>query len=278
MSEPNARDANIEAVRASARLNAPDRYYASLFAPAAVRADLIALAAFTGEIDRIARHISEPAIGEIRIQWWREALAGSGSGTSSGNPVLDAFADVAKRHSLDPAMIDDFLDAHAHVLHADAPVDDAALDFELQIIDGTPFTFAAQILGIELDDEARELIHQAARAAGMARIGLELPFTLRAGRSPLPEKQSPLDADNPEDWRPRIAWLAAEAIAAMAAVRRHLAGKQRDFTTALLPLALVEPHFRALQEPRHDPTRDIVEIAPLGSLWRIARAHWTGRL
>jgi phytoene synthase len=33
-----------------------------------------------------------------------------------------------------------------------------------------------------------------------------------------------------------------------------------------------------LQGARHEPVRDIVEIAPIARLWRIARAHWSGRL
>ena len=74
MTETEQKIANLEAVRASARLNAPDRYYAALFAPAAVRDDLIALAAFCGEIARIGRQVSEPVMGEIRITWWRDAL------------------------------------------------------------------------------------------------------------------------------------------------------------------------------------------------------------
>ena len=63
MTETEQKIANLEAVRASARLNAPDRYYAALFAPAAVRDDLIALAAFCGEIARIGRQVSEPVDG-----------------------------------------------------------------------------------------------------------------------------------------------------------------------------------------------------------------------
>jgi hypothetical protein len=77
VTETEQKIANLEAVRASARLNAPDRYYAALFAPAAVRDDLIALAAFCGEIARIGRQVSEPVMGEIRITWWRDPCAGS---------------------------------------------------------------------------------------------------------------------------------------------------------------------------------------------------------
>lgn len=277
MIETEHRIANLQAVRASARLNALDRYYAALFAPAAVRDDLIALAAFSGEIARIGRQINEPAAGEIRIAWWRDALLAAEHGVS-GNPVLDVFADVVKRHALSPERIEDFLSAHAEALYVDAPADDQALNRRLRAIDGTPLALAAQILGVAVDERANEVLDAAARAAGMARIGLELPYALMHGRSPLPVARSPNPFESPADWHPQIAWLAAEAAAAMGVVRRHLADKPQAFITALLPLALVGPYFRALQMPRHEPTRDLVEIAPLARLWRIARAHWTGRL
>jgi phytoene synthase len=267
----------LETVRASARLYAPDQYYAALFAPLSVRDDLIALAAFCGEIERVGRQVSEPTLGEIRIAWWRDSLLGEEIGVS-GNPVLDAFADVVRRHALPPESIASFLDAHAQALYADAPADDAALDANIAAVDGVPLECAAQILNVVFDARAKEIPSAAARAAGMARIARTLPYALSRGRLPLPEARSPNRYLSAQDWHPQIAWLATEAKDAMVTVRRLLKGEPRPLITALLPLALVEPYFRALQASRHEPTRDLIEIAPLARLWRIARAHWTGRL
>jgi phytoene synthase len=268
---------NTDAVRASARLNAPDRYYAALFAPPDIRDDLIAIAAFDGEIARIAPRVSDAALGEIRIAWWRDALLGNERERGlTGNPVLDRFSDVVKRHNLPHDDIENYLSAHTEALFADPPADDVALNTSFRAIDATPFAFALQVLHGPLDADARDLIDAAGRASGLTRIGLTLPYALAAGRSPLPDARSPSSKD--ADWREQIAWLAHEAKAALAAVKRQLAGKPRIFTTALLPLALIEPYFRALQEPRNEPRRDIVEMAPLARLWRIARAHWTRTL
>jgi phytoene synthase len=275
----NARETtfNTDAVRASARLNAPDRYYAALFAPPEVRDDLVAIAAFDGEIARIAPKVSDAALGEIRITWWRDALLGSAREASlSGNPVLDEFARVVKRHHLPNEDIESYLRAHTDALFADPPADDMALNRAFRAIDGMPLAFAMRVLHGALDTDAEDLIDAAARASGLTRIGLTLPYALAAGRSPLPDARSPTSDD--ANWRSQIAWLADEAKAALSAVRRELVGKPRTFTTALLPLALIEPYFRALQDPRHEPARDIVDIAPLARLWRIARAHWTRRL
>ena len=277
MSNSDTRAIDLDAVRLSARTHAPDRFYAALFAPQEAREDLIALAAFTGEIERISRLVSEAALGEIRVAWWRDAFLSRGESGQSGNPVLDAFAEVIRRRALSLGLIEDYLAAHADALYGEPPADDAALAKSMRIIDGAPFEFAASILGATLDEP---LISAASRSSGFARIGLELPYALMRHRAllPLARSPNPFGPDEPRDWRPQIAWLASEGRKAHAEVRRELKGKSKATTTALLPLALVEPYFRALQDPRHEPARDILEIAPIARLWRIARAHWSGRV
>ena len=51
-----------------------DRYLASLFAPDELRPYLLALYAFNIEIARVRETVSEAALGEIRLQWWRDAI------------------------------------------------------------------------------------------------------------------------------------------------------------------------------------------------------------
>lgn len=51
-----------------------DRFLTSLFAPAARREGLLALYAFNVEIAKTAEVVSEAMLGQIRLQWWREAI------------------------------------------------------------------------------------------------------------------------------------------------------------------------------------------------------------
>lgn len=51
----------------------PDRWLTTLFAPDASRPGLFALYAFNAEIARARESVSQPMIGQIRLQWWREA-------------------------------------------------------------------------------------------------------------------------------------------------------------------------------------------------------------
>src|SRR5438105_12411155 len=51
-----------------------DRYQTALFAPAGRREALLALYAFNYEIARVRETVTQPMLGQIRLQWWREVL------------------------------------------------------------------------------------------------------------------------------------------------------------------------------------------------------------
>lgn len=70
-----------------------DRWLASRFAPADVRQRLIALYAFNHEVARTPETVTQPALGAIRLAWWREALEEIyGGGTQRAHPVVEALA------------------------------------------------------------------------------------------------------------------------------------------------------------------------------------------
>jgi phytoene synthase len=74
-----------------------DRWLASRFAPAFVRERLIAIYAVNYEIARTAEAVSEPGLGTIRLEWWREALEEIAEGVASRQqPALTELARVIK--------------------------------------------------------------------------------------------------------------------------------------------------------------------------------------
>ena len=62
----------------------------------------------------------EPAMGEIRLQWWRDALAAPDAGARTGNPVADAVRDAMHRCDLPVALLLDVIDAREVDLAAQA--------------------------------------------------------------------------------------------------------------------------------------------------------------
>ena len=65
----------------------PDRYFASLFAPAAHRPYLHALYAFNHEVAHVAESVREPMLGAIRLEWWRETAEGAAKGAPRNHDV-----------------------------------------------------------------------------------------------------------------------------------------------------------------------------------------------
>src|SRR5215469_18549162 len=59
-----------------------DRFQTVLFAPAARREALFALYAFNYEIARVRERVTEPTLGRIRLEWWRESIAAAYEGGS----------------------------------------------------------------------------------------------------------------------------------------------------------------------------------------------------
>ncbi len=96
----------------------PDRYFSSLFAPASVRRDLIALYAFDLEIASLRSRVKEPMAGEIRIRWWSDALAAPAA-ERSGHPVADELKAAIHRHALPLAAFETYLDARIFDLYDD---------------------------------------------------------------------------------------------------------------------------------------------------------------
>ena len=69
---------------AEIRRDDADRWIASLYWPAPARPRAQALLAFDLEIARVRATVSEPMPGEIRYQWWRDAIETGHGGAQPG--------------------------------------------------------------------------------------------------------------------------------------------------------------------------------------------------
>ena len=69
-----------------------DRFLAALFAPREKRQALFSLYAFDIEIARIPMIARQPLAGEVRLQWWREVLAGDRKEEACASPVAASLS------------------------------------------------------------------------------------------------------------------------------------------------------------------------------------------
>lgn len=251
----------------------PDRYLAALFAPAPARDDLIALYAFNYEVARIRETVTEPMIGAIRLQWWRDAvseiLAG---GPVRAHPVTAALAVVHARRGLPREPVDALLDARERDVHADRPLTWGEADDYVDATSGGLIALAARSLG-----EGAEADGGAVRAAGRAwaycgfwrvllaggriPIGLPAEALVEAGLAPDGSGYAP--GSPPAE---RLMAMAAER-----ARRALVAVRESRFDESHLPAIL---HL-ALARPTLDGGR---ELGDIGKRARLIWASLRGRV
>ena len=176
-------DENDAVVDAAARSTAIDRYLAARLAPRKGRRDLITLAAFIGETARIVATASEPLVGEMRLQWWRDVLEpGRPAGEATGNPIADALRDAITRHALPGELFSTLLDARSRALEPDFAPTGAELDRYLDDSEGGAFRLAARILGVPAGEAVEKLMVAAGQAYGRVQFLRTLPLVLTVGR------------------------------------------------------------------------------------------------
>lgn len=251
------------------RRDDPDRWLASLFLQAPLRPHVQALHAFSLEIARVRQRVSEPALGEIRFQWWREVLAGEGA--AENHPVAAALLDTMARFGLPRERFIGLIDARLFDLY-DAPMPSvAALEIYAQATAGSLFRLAAHIVGKGEEFSAED----AGIAYAVTGLMRALPWHLAAGQIYLPLDLLAAQGLNPEDLlsrrdRPALLAVLAEL---RALARRHLrAASAAGKSAAYLPLALCEPYLQQMERPAYDPFASRIELPDWRRLWFLWRA------
>lgn len=106
-----------------------ERYLLSLFAPAARRSALWAILALNLELSRIPDLVSQPVLGQMRLAWWRDAVAKAlGQGEAGGNPVLQGLIAASGDGAIDSAALAALIDGHERLLLRDPEASLATLD------------------------------------------------------------------------------------------------------------------------------------------------------
>ncbi len=239
-------DANLSACALSVKRYDRDRWFCSLFAVESQREDLFALYALNVELAGVADKVSEPMLGDIRLQWWREAIEGVFSGSPRQHDVVLALAAGIERHDLDRTLFDRLIDARARDLDKTPPADLEAMEDHARETAAPLVRLALQVLGVRSDGADRVAD---AGATGFALTGLlrATPYLLCDGRIMLPARTMAEHGLSEDDLR------AGQASDALAGTVKTVAGRADELLTkaralsksvprrgvpALLPVAL----------------------------------------
>jgi phytoene synthase len=172
------------------RRHDPDRYYCGLFVPSERRDAYYAVTAFYQEIARIPEMISEPVLGEVRLQWWRDAVEGMFSGKSPEHEIMSGLGETKGHFHLAQESFERLLEARMLDL-ASSPLGD--LDALLEYADGTAGVLSELLLVVLVGQrsgsaELTKAASHAARAIALAGLMRTLPFHASAKRLYLPRE------------------------------------------------------------------------------------------
>lgn len=228
----------------------PDRFRSALFAPASVRADLMALYAFNGEVARAREAVSEPMLGEIRLQWWVEVLDQIyGDHPIRQHPVAEGLAKAVKSHDLPRTPFDRLIVARQFDLYDEPMADHHALLDYVKATSSGLMELAAKICGTT--DEA--LSGPLGRAYGLSGLLLAAPHHKARNQNYIP---ADISADE----------LAAHIMTEIKGIRLP-----KQARAAYLPAALVKGRLKAINAGRAD-------MSDLAKLSRFLWADLSGRL
>ncbi|MDO8980001.1 MAG: phytoene/squalene synthase family protein [Afipia sp.] len=153
-------------------------YAASLFVPPEARRAWMALAAFNAEVAHVRDHVSQPLPGEIRLQWWRDALTGGSQtadhGAVEGNPVAAELLRAMTLYDLPIEAFVRLIDAHVFDVYDDPMPDMAALEAHCRDTSAAMYALRAKVLGVNSPETAR-LAEHAGIAEGLVDVMLALP-------------------------------------------------------------------------------------------------------
>jgi phytoene synthase len=271
----------------------PDRYYAALFAPTHLRPHLLALAAFSTEVARVREAISSAMPGEIRLQWWRDAIAGPDAGPTgpgsptagdvAAHPVAAALDDTVTRFRLPRSALLDLIDARVFDLYDDPFPTTGDLDGYLGETAGALIRLATFVLADGEDPGGGAAAGHAAMAVGITGLLRALPWHARRGQLFIPADVLDRHGVTRDDV---VLGRGGPGFVAVLHDMRTLARSHLDRFRALadtvppllrpafLPITLVPDYLAAMERPGYDPFRTAIDRAgwrKILTFWRASR-------
>jgi phytoene synthase len=281
---PRRRSAEVERlspVAALVRRHDRDRFQTVLFAPAACHEALFALYAFNYEIARVRESVSEPPLGRIRLEWWRESIgAAFEGGAVRHHPVVESLATTIRERRLTRGHFDRLIETRESDLDDEPWPSLAALEDYAEGASATLVYLALEILAAN-DPPSQEAGHHVGIAYALAGLLRAMPFRAHAGRPVVPTEIAGRDGIGQRDYRaargsPGLREATAELVAAASrhldrarALRRRL---PRAALPALLPARIAQGWLERLKRAEYDVFDPaLAALDPLQG-WRLAMA------
>ena len=183
-------DRRLSACAVLVRQHDHDRYLVDLFAPADRREALFALHAFNHEIAKTRHVVTEPILGRIRLQWWRDSITGTVRGSpANGHEVLTPLSDAIVRHALSPEYFERLITAQEREVDGEAINTPEDLESHAEDVCAPLLYLALEILGAEGEAD-RAAAQSIAVAWGIITTIRQAPHCAHPVGEPQPEARA----------------------------------------------------------------------------------------
>lgn len=275
ISSPNASDRLDEAIAYCAdqvKQYDRDRYFTSLFAGGERHRALVTLYAFNLEIARTRETVSEPMLGQIRLQWWRDAIGEIYAGSRRNHPVVFALSTLIERHEPSRARFEAMIDGREFDLQEQPPGTLDDLNAYVRSTSGELTCLALELLGAR-DDASMEIGYDAGISWALTGLLKAIPFHAAGGRSYLPGISGQMMQQNPnaETVKLTSGRIVAAALDADADFRRKGHNLPKKVRAAVLHNVLARPELRRFEKAGFDP----FSFKPLTPAGRRLRVFWS---
>lgn len=235
----------------------PDRCRAAMMAEVEGRDKLLCLYAFHHELAKVPEMVSEPMLGEIRYQWWRDVL----SEIYEGNPV--------RKHEVSTPLATVFKEIDMPRFWADRLIDGRARD-----LDPTPFAnieaareYCRQTSGVLMQMAVKCLGGDPDDAVMKAGEAWGLTGLARAWRYYNKSMLSEVSFEA----------LTEAAISTYSEARISVRGDNRVFP-ALGYASLIPKYIKRLKASGHNQNENVVKYAPFLKQIRMIGAAVKGKI
>lgn len=168
-----------------------DRWLASRFAPVAARARLIALYAVNYEIARTAEVVREPSLGDIRLAWWRDAIADALAGNAPHqHEALTALGAAHKDAPFSAGLFTALIEARRADIDVAPFSSTAAFDAYIDATAGGLMRLAAEACAAPFEGDSAAFASKAAWVWGAAGLSRAEPVWRARGRNPWPSGET----------------------------------------------------------------------------------------
>jgi 15-cis-phytoene synthase len=266
---------------AMVRRDDSDRWLATFFIPQAFRQHVYALYAFNLEIARVREIVSEPLLGEIRYQWWRDILEKQDGEDAAANPVAAALRDTIGQFNLPKDSLLRLIDARTFDLYNE-PMEDIAA-FEAYAAATASNLFRLVRLVVDPEDIGGGLGVAEHGGIAYAITGLLRALPWHSARGQLYVPRDILKRFGASRTDIALARTTPEICAALAEMRNLARNHLEIFATRIaglpelsqapfLPVALCELYLNQMDKRRYDPFKTPIVLPQWRRQWALWRA------